>query len=334
VARLMRPKKPRIFVTQPVAENALKRLRAVASVKVFPDSSRIIPRRTLIEAVRKADILFCLLHDKIDRAVVEANPNLKMIAAQSITPSNIDVAAATARRIAVTVTAPVTTEATADMTFGLMLAVARRMIEGDRMARAGRFPGGQSAHLLGSFVWGKTVGLIGGGGLIGKAVARRARGFSMRVLYWTPRRKSESEEREAGLTYVPLDELLRESDFVSLHSPLNKDTRHQIGTRQLRLMKKSAFIINTARGAIIDEAALVRALANKRIAGAGLDVFEYEPKVDKALRRMTNVVLAPHLGSATPEVREEMAGIVVDNILAFIGGHKLPNCVNPEVFAL
>ncbi len=326
--------RPRIFVTQPVSEQALKRLRAVASVKVFPDASRIIPKSTLIAAVRKADILFCLLHDKIDRAVVDANPNLRLIAAQSITPSNIDVAAATARRIPVTVTAPITTEATADLNFGLMLAVARRILEGDRMARAGKFPGGQSAHLMGSYVWGKTIGLIGGGGLIGKAVARRAHGFSMRVLYWTPRRKTEHEEREAGLTFVPLDELLREADFVSIHSPLNSDTRHQIGARELRLMKKTAFIINSARGAIIDEAALVRALKRRQIAGAGLDVFEHEPKIDPALKKMSNVVLTPHLGSATPEVREEMAGIVVDNILAFIGGHKLPNCVNPQVFAL
>ena len=266
--------------------------------------------------------------------MIDANPNLRMIAAQSITPSNIDVEAATARRIPVTVTAPVTTEATADLTFGLMLAAARRMLEGDRMARAGKFPGGQSAHLMGSYVWGKTIGLVGGGGLIGKAVARRAHGFSMRVLYWTPRRKPEHEEREAGLSHVPLDELLRESDFVSIHSPLNKATRHQIGTRELRLMKKTAFIINTARGPIIDEAALVRALKRKQIAGAGLDVFEHEPKIDPALKKMPNVVLTPHLGSATPEVREEMAGIVVDNILAFIAGHKLPNCVNPQVFAL
>ena len=152
----MRANKPRIFVTQPVSEHALKRLRAVASVKVFADSSRIIPKRALIEAVRKADILFCLLHDKIDRAVIEANPDLRLIAAQSITPSNIDVAAATARRIPVTVTAPLTTEATADLTFGLMLAVARRMIEGDRMARAGKFPGGQSAHLMGSYRLGQN----------------------------------------------------------------------------------------------------------------------------------------------------------------------------------
>jgi len=330
----MSTKKPRIFVTQPVSEHALKRLRAAARVTMFADSSRIIPKRTLIEAVRKADILFCLLHDKIDRDVIMANPNLRLIAAQSITPSNIDVATATARRIPVTVTAPLTTEATADLTFGLMLTVARRMIEGDRMARAGKFPGGQSAHLIGGYVWGKTIGLIGGGGLIGKAVARRAHGFSMRVLYWTPRRKSEREEREAGLNYVPLDQLLRESDFVSIHSPLNNDTRHQIGAKELRLMKKTAFIINTARGPIIDEAALVRALTKKQIAGAGLDVFEHEPKIDAALKKMPNVVLTPHLGSAVPEVREQMANIVVDNILALLGGHKLPNCVNPQVFAL
>ncbi len=326
--------RPRIFVTQPVSDQALNRLREVASVEIFPDTSKIIPKNKLISAVRKADILFCLLHDKIDHAVVMANPKLRMIAAQSITPSNIDVATATARRIPVTVTAPITTEATADLNFGLMLAVARRMVEGDRVTRAGKFPGGQSAHLMGALVWGKTLGLIGGGGLIGKAVARRAHGFSMRVLYWTPRRKSEHEEREAGLTYVPLDQLLRESDFVSIHSPLTKETRHQIGPRELGLMKKSAFIINTARGAIIDEAALVRALAKKQIAGAGLDVFEHEPKVDAALKKMPNVVLTPHLGSATPQVREHMANIVVDNILAFLEGKKLPNCVNPQIFAL
>ena len=327
-------RRPRIFVTQPVSETALSRLRTVARVKVFADASRIIPKRTLLNEVRRADILFCLLHDKIDRAVVTANPQLLLIAAQSITPSNIDVATATERRIPVTVTAPITIEATADLNFGLMLAVARRVLEGDRTVRAGKFPGGQSAHLMGSYVWGKTIGLIGGGGLIGKAVARRAHGFSMRVLYWTPRRKPESEEREAGLTYIPLEQLLRESDFVSLHSPLNAQTRHQIGARELRLMKKTAFLINTARGAIVDEAALVRALQRKQIAGAGLDVFEHEPKVDKRLKARANVVLTPHLGSATPEVREEMAKIVVDNILAFLEGRKLPNCVNPQVFAL
>jgi glyoxylate reductase len=323
--------KPRVFVSQPIADSALKRLRALASVNVFLDDSRIIPRRTLISAVRKADILFCLLHDKIDRAVIAANPKLRHIAAQSITPSNIDVAEAIKRSIPVTVVPPVTTEATADLTFGLMLAVARRMVEGDRLVRAGKFPGGQSRHLLGSIVHGNTVGLIGGGGLIGKAVARRAHGFSMRVLYWTPRRKPENEEREAGLTFAPLDQLLRESDFVSIHSPLNARTRHQIGARELGLMKKTAYIINTARGPIIDEAALVRALKARKIAGAGLDVFEHEPKVSAELKRLKNVVLNPHLGSATVEVREEMANIVVDNIEALLGGRMPPNCVNPEV---
>jgi glyoxylate reductase len=324
-------KRPRIFVTQPVAESATKRLRALGSVKVFPDDSRIMPKPKLIAAVKKCDILFCLLHDKIDRDVVAANPKLRHVAAQSISPSNIDVAEATARGIPVTVVPPVTTEATADLTFGLMLTVARRLVEGDRLVRAGKFPGGQSRHLLGSYVWGKTIGLVGGGGLIGKAVARRAHGFGMRVLYWTPRRKPESEEREAGLTFVSLDDLLRESDFVSLHSPLNAGTRHQIGARELGLMKKNAFIINTARGPIIDEAAMVRALKRKQIAGAGLDVFEHEPKVHPELKKMKNVVIEPHLGSATVEVREEMANIVVDNIAALIAGKRPPGIVNPQV---
>jgi glyoxylate reductase len=326
--------KPRIFVTQPIAGSAMKRLRALGSVKVFPDDSRIILHRTLVQAVKEADILFCLLHDRIDAAIVSANPKLRHIAAQSITPSNIDVAEATKRGIPVTVVPPVTTEATADLTFGLMLAVARRMVEGDRLVRAGKFPGGQSRHLLGSSVWGKTVGLVGGGGLIGQAVARRAHGFSMRVLYWTPRRKSEAEERGAGLTYVPFDELLRESDFVSLHSPLDAGTRHQIGKRELGLMKRTAFVINTARGPIVDEEALVRALKAKKIAGAGLDVFEREPKVHADLKKMKNVVLNPHLGSATVEVREQMANIVVDNIEALLAGRAPPNCVNPEVLKL
>jgi glyoxylate reductase len=324
-------KRPRIFITQPIAESALKRLRALGTVSVFPDDRRVIPHRALIAAVGRADILFCLLHDKIDRAVIAANPKLALIAAQSITPSNIDVAAATKLGIPVTITAPITTEATADLTFGLMLAAARRILEGDRLVRAGKFPGGQSQYLMGAIVHGKTLGLVGGGGLIGKAVARRAQGFSMRVLYWTPRRKPEREERVAGLTFVPFDDLLRQSDFVSLHSPLNAETRHQIGARELGLMKKTAILVNTARGAIIDERALIRALKAGCIAGAGLDVFEFEPSVSSELKRMRNVVLTPHLGSATPLVREEMARIVADNIEALVGGRTLPNCVNPCV---
>jgi glyoxylate reductase len=323
--------RPRIFVTQPVAKSALDRLRKVATVTVNPDSSRIMPKRQLIAAVRKCDILFSLLHDRIDRDVIAANPKLNAIASQAITPDNIDVAEATRRKIPVTVTPPIVAEATADINFGLMLMVARRMVEGDGLVHKGRFPGSQSSHLAGAAVYGKTIGLVGGGGRIGSAVARRARGFGMRVLYWAPRRKPESLEREHDMTYVPLDQLLAESDFVSLHSPLNAETRHQIGKRELALMKPTAFLINTARGAIIDEAALARALKKRQIAGAGLDVFEHEPDVTPALLKMPNVVATPHLGSAVVEVREQMANIVVDNILALLDGKTPPNCVNPEV---
>jgi glyoxylate reductase len=330
VDALMRPK---IFVTQPVAESALARLHAVADVKVNPVSARVLPKKALIAAVRKHDILFSLLHDAIDRAVLAANPKLRAVCSQAITPDNIDVAAATKRRIPVTVVPPIVAEATADINFGLMLMVARRMVEGDRLVRKGKFPGSQSSHLAGAAVYGKTIGLVGGGGRIGTAVARRAHGFGMRILYWTPNRKPESLEREYHLEYVPLDRLLAESDFVSLHSPLRADTHHQIGARELSLMKPTAFLINTARGQIVDEKALVKALAKGTIAGAGLDVFEHEPDVPAALLKMDNVALTPHLGSGVVAVREQMANIVVDNILAIIDGRKPPNCVNPEVLA-
>jgi len=321
----------RVFITQPVAKAAVGRLRQIAAVTMNSDASRVIGKRALIAAVRRCDILFCLLHDRIDRDVITANPKLRMIAAMSVNPSHIDMEAANARGIAVTVVPVLQTETTADLCFGLMIAVARRMLEGDRLVRAGRFPGAQSSYLLGALIHGKTIGLIGGGGLIGKAVARRAHGFGMRVLYWAPRRKPKSEERDAGLTYVPLDDLLRQSDFVSVHTPLNKETRHQIGARELKLMKKTAYLINTARGPIVDEAALVRALQRRGIAGAGLDVFEHEPKIGRALRKLPNVVLTPHLGSAVGEAREAMAHHVADNIAAFLAGNRPPNCVNPQV---
>ena len=321
----------KIFVTQPIAASALQRLRAVADVKVNPVSNRVIAHKALVAAAKKHDIVFSLLHDKVDKAVFAANPKLRMLASQSITPDNIDVAAATVRRIPVTVVPPIVAEATADINFGLMLMVARRMVEGDRLVRRSTFPGSQSNHLAGSAVYGRTLGLIGGGGRIGRAVARRAHGFGMRVLYWGPRRKSEEIERESHLTYMELDRLLEESDFVSLHSPLKPETHHQIGARELSLMKPTAFLINTARGKIVDEKALVKALAKGTIAGAGLDVFENEPKVPRQLVRMANVVLTPHLGSAITEVREKMANIVVDNILALLDGRRPPNIVNPEV---
>jgi glyoxylate reductase len=330
VDALMRPK---IFVTQPVADSALARLRAVADVKINPVSARVMPKQALIAAVRKHDILFSLLHDVVDRSVISANPKLRAVCSQSITPDNIDLKAATARKIPVTVVPPIVAEATADINLGLMVMVARRMVEGDRMVRKGRFPGSQSNHLVGAAVYGKTIGLVGGGGRIGTAVARRAHGFGMRILYWAPHRKPESREREFHLEYVPLDQLLAESDFVSIHSPLRPETRHQIGTRELSLMKPTAFLINTARGPIVDEKALVKALAKGTIAGAGLDVFEHEPKVPAALVKMANVVLSPHLGSGVFDVREQMANIVVDNILAILDGRRPPNCVNPEVLS-
>lgn len=325
--------RPRVYVTQPVAQSAIERLRVVADVELNPDSVHIVTKDELLDAVRRHDILFCLLHDKVDRDVIAANPKLRAVASMKITPSDIDVEAATARRIPVTVISPIVTEATADINFALLLAVARRLVEGDRLVRAGIFPGAQSSHLLGAGVFGKVIGLIGGGGRIGRAVAKRAHGFSMRTLYWTPRRKPESEEREAGLVYVPLDQLLAESDFVSVHAPFTAETRHLVGERELRLMKPTAFLINTSRGPIVDEAALIRALAERRIAGAGLDVFEHEPHVDPALLTMPNVVLTPHLGSAVAELRESMANVVVDNILAVLDGRQPPNCWNPEIYA-
>src|SRR6202165_4883888 len=199
--------RPKVYITQPVAASAIERLRGVAHVHINPDPVHIMTKDELRSAVSASDILFCLLQDHVDGEVIDANPNLRAIASMKITPSGIDVAAATARRIPVTVIPPIVTEATADLHFGLLLAVARRVVEGDRLLRSGVFPGAQSVRLEGAFVWGKTIGRIG------RAVAKRARGFSMRLLYWGPRRIVESEERELDLAYVPLDRLLAESDF-------------------------------------------------------------------------------------------------------------------------
>jgi glyoxylate reductase len=323
--------KPRVFITQPIAQSAVDRLRTVADVTVSQDSSRILPKADLVEAVKHADILYALLHDVVDRDVLEANPKLKAVASSSITPDNIDVATATARGIPVTVIPAVVTESTADLAFGLMLSVARNIVTGDRALRAGLYPGSQSNHLAGAIVYGKVLGLIGGG-RIGQAVARRAQGFGMRVLYCDPRRLPEEEERKLGMVHGSFDEVLSQADFVSLHPQLTPATRHLIDARALSLMKPTAFIVNTSRGPVLDEAALTRALAEKRIAGAGLDVYEHEPKVTPELIAMENVVLTPHLGSAALELREAMAHRVVDNIIALIEGRRPEGCINPQVF--
>ena len=324
--------RPRVYVTQPIAESALIRLREIAEVEINDDSSRVLPKSKLVDAAKRNDIILCLLHDTIDREVLAANPSLKAIASMTITPDRIDVDEATTRKIIVTNLPAVVTDATADLAFALMLAVARRVVEGDKVVRSGVFPGSQSNHLAGTGVAGKTLGLVGIG-RIGQAVARRARGFDMKVLYTDPKALSVEEEQRLGVTLVSIDELLGQSDFISLHPALNDETRHMISTRQFALMKRTAFLINTSRGPIIDEPALIRALSEGRLAGAGIDVYENEPKIERALLTMDKVVLTPHLGSAVMELREKMAHVVVDNIAAIVEGKEAPNCINPTVFA-
>jgi glyoxylate reductase len=321
-----------IFITHPVAESAIRRLEERAEVAWDRDASRILPREDLIRGVRRCDILFCLLHDSVDAEVITANPALRLIASMAIIPANIDVAAATARRIPVTVIPAVVTEATADLTWALLLAVARRVVEGDRLVRDGRFPGSQSAYLQGRFVWGKTLGLIGAG-RIGQAVARRARGFGMRVLYYDPQRLAPADEADLAMRFAPMEQVLAEADVVSVHAAYTPETRHLIGAAELARMKPTAYLINTSRGPVLDEKALVEALVARRIAGAALDVYEQEPRPEPGLLALPNVVLTPHLGSAVDELREAMHHIVADNIIAFLDGRRPPDCVNPDVFS-
>jgi glyoxylate reductase len=322
--------RPRIFVTQPIAESALERLRAVAEVEINPDSSRALPKDKLIEGVKRADILLCLLHDTVDRDVLTANPNLKAVSSMNITQDHIDLEAATELGIPVTNIPAIVTDATADIAFGLLLAVARNIPLGDKLFRQGVYPGSQSNHLAGYAASGKTLGLVGFG-RIGQAVARRGLGFGMKIIYSDPRRLPEAEEKKLGAEYRGFDALLREADFVSLHPQLTPETRHLMSDAQFALMKKTAFIVNTSRGPVIEEAALVRALKAKQIAGAGLDVYEFEPQVSPDLVAMPNVVLTPHLGSGVLELREGMANVVADNCIALIEGRPPVSCLNPQV---
>ena len=321
----------RVLITQPVPATAVDRLQAVAEVDMEKDSSRILPRRELMERIRRADALFHLMHDGVDAEVIAAGTNLKIIASMSIIPASIDIKAATARRIPVTTIPAIVTEATADLHWTLLLTAARRMVEADVAARAGIFPGSQSMHFAGRLVHKKTLGIVGLG-RIGRAVARRGRGFEMTILYYKRSRLSEAEEKELGVSYVPFDELLRRSDYLSINAAFTPETRHLIGERELNLMKPTAVLINTARGPMVDEAALVKALTAGRIAGAGLDVYEEEPKIHPGLLPLKQVVLSPHLGSAVGELREGMAHVVVDNILAVKNGQRPPNLYNPEVY--
>ncbi|MGE0563053.1 MAG: 2-hydroxyacid dehydrogenase [Pseudolabrys sp.] len=320
----------RVFVTQPIAESALARLRAVADVVVNPDGTKVPDQATLIAGVKNTDILFALLHDTVDKAVMAANPNLKAIASMTITQDRIDMAEATRRGIIVTNIPAVVTDATADINFAILLAVARNVVVGDKKFRGGMYPGSQGNYFAGAAVSGKTLGIIGAG-RIGQAVARRGRGFNMKIVYADPRPLPDDIAKELQATRMSMDDVLRQADFISLHPQLQPDTRHLISHAQFALMKPTAFIVNTSRGPVIEEAALVKALKEKKIAGAALDVYEFEPQVSAELVAMDNVVLTPHLGSAVLELREGMAHIVVDNAIAIIEGRKPPNCVNPDV---
>jgi glyoxylate reductase len=256
---------------------------------------------------------------------------LRVVANVGVGYDNIDVAACTRRRIPVTNTPGVLTDTTADLTFALLLAAARRVVEGDRFVREGRWQRWEWGMLWGADIHHKTLGLYGFG-RIGQAVARRGRGFSMRIIYHDALRASEAIERDLGAEYVDRETLLREADYLSLHVPLTPETHHLISAREFSLMKPTAFLINAARGQVVDEEALVAALESRKIAGAGLDVFEREPQIHPTLLTLRNVVLLPHVGSATAETRLNMALLAVENLLAALDGRRPPNVVNPEVY--
>ncbi len=283
-------------------------------------------RAELIQAIKGRSAVVCLLTDIFDGEVFDAaGPQLKIVANVAVGYNNIDVAAATARGIVVSNTPGVLTDTTADFAWTLMMASARRLCEAERFLRAGKWTGWGIMQFLGVDISGKTLGLVGAG-RIGAAVARRARGFDMRVLYVEPDAKPEMDA--LGATLVDLKTCLRQSDFVSLHVPLLPQTRHLIGTAELALMQPTAHLINTARGPVIDEAALVDALKNKVIAGAGLDVFEEEPKLHPGLFQLENVVLAPHIASASTETRSRMAIMAAENCVAVLNGRIAPNAVD------
>lgn len=272
-----------------------------------------------------------MLTDRVDAAVIDAASTLKVVASFSVGVDHIDVPEATRRGVYVTYTPGVLTDATADLAFALLMAAARRIAEADEYVRSGSWKAGWSpAMLLGEGVYGKTLGVVGLG-RIGAAVAKRASGFRMKVLYYS-RLRSPEKERMLGVEYRPLDALLKESDFVSLHIPLTEETRHFINRERLKSMKRNAILINTARGPVVDEDALAEALENRWIAGAGLDVFSAEPlPTDSPFMRLRTVVLAPHIGSATNETRQLMSEISAKNLLAVLKGEEPPHLFNPDV---
>jgi glyoxylate reductase len=269
--------------------------------------------------------------DGIDGELLNTNPNLKIVANYAVGYNNIDVAAATARKIPVSNTPGVLTASTADMAWALMFAIGRRVVEGDQLVRSRQWQGWGPMQLLGQDITGATLGLIGLG-RIGKSMVQRAKGFDMKVIYWNRTRLSEAEETAMGITYASREDVLAQADFVSLHVALNAETTHLIGAAELALMKSTAYLINTTRGPVVDEKALVESLKTGSIGGAGLDVFEKEPMLEPELYDLPNVVIPPHLGSATIGTRTKMGNIAAENCFTACRGERPPNIVNPEIY--
>ena len=323
--------KPKLFSTHVLFEEPRRRLAEHFDFEYWAENERP-PRPEVLKRVAGKDALICLLTEKVDRELLDAaGPNLRIIANVAVGYDNIDVLGCTERNVAVTNTPGVLDETTADFTWTLLMAVARRLVEGDRLARSGAWRQWNLDQLCGTDVWGKTLGIIGFG-RIGRAVARRAAGFRMRVIYYSTTRAPTEVEGELNAEYMERDRVLEQGDFLSLHVPLRVDTRGLIGPAELAKMKRTAFLINTTRGPVVQEAALVAALEQGMIAGAALDVFEHEPLISDGLRR-ENVVLAPHLGSASIETRTRMAMIAVENVIAFFSGKRPPTILNPDVLA-
>ena len=316
----------RVYVTRDIPEEGIRILEESGEIlPIIRRQAEAPSRGELLEGVVGAVGLLSLLSDKVDAELLDRAPDLRVVANYAVGYDNVDVAAASERGIWVTNTPDVLTEATADLAFALLLACARRVVEGDAYMRAGSFTGWQPKLLLGVDLAGATLGVVGLG-RIGQAVARRARGFGMRVVYHGRHRLDAAAE--AGAEFMALDELLRVSDVVSLHCPGGAATRHMLDARRLELMKPGAILVNTGRGTLVDEGALVEALRTGRLRGAGLDVFESEPALHAGLAELPNVVLAPHAGSATEGTRARMAALAAQNVVAALRGQRPPNAVN------
>ncbi len=321
--------RPRVYITRSLPPGAVEALAPHCTILQHDGDDPVSPA-ALRAALADSEGLYCLLTDRVDAALLEAAPRLRVISQMAVGYDNIDLAACTARGIPVGNTPGVLTETTADLTFALMLATARRVVEAAAAVRAGEWRTWKPMWLTGPDVWGATLGIVGMG-RIGAAVARRAAGFGMRVLYHN---RSESPEATAlGAQRATLDDLLAQSDFVSLHCPLTAETTGLVDEAFLRGMKRSAIFINTARGPMVDEAALCRALREGWIGAAGLDVTAVEPiPMDSPLLALPNCLILPHIGSASVATRTRMAQMAADNLLAGLAGRRLPNCVNPEVY--